>query len=95
VRSRGALAGAALLLLGGCVYYNAIYNAERAFRRAEALGAVGRDSAAALHYQDVVRKAAAGFREEPRGRWADEALYLLGRARLRRGELTAAESGLP
>lgn len=96
MRLRGALPGAALLLplLGACVYYNAIYNAERSFQEAEGHWGVGRDSLADARYREVVRKAAAGFRKEPRGEWADEALYLLGRAQLRQGDLERAEAAL-
>lgn len=94
MKPRGALPGAALLFLGGCVYYNAIYNAEHTFREAESLERVGRDSLAQARYGEVVRKAAAGFRKAPRGSWADEALYLLGRARLRQGDLAGAASAL-
>lgn len=92
--ARGAVPGAALLLLAGCVYYNAIYNAERSFRDAEAFWGVGLDSLASARYDEVVRKAAAGFRKEPEGEWADDALYLLGRARLRQGDLSGAEAAL-
>lgn len=87
-------ATALVLLLGGCVYYNAIYNAERAFLEGERLRGLGRDSLAAERYRDVVRKAAAGFRQEPAGPWADDALYLLGRARFRDGSLDEAAAAL-
>ncbi len=96
---RGARAGAALVLLlsaplGGCVYYNSIYNAERAFRDGEAHWSVGRDSLARSRYDDVVRKAAAAYRKDPSGSWADDALYLMGRARFRAGDLNGAEEAL-
>ncbi|MFQ5538258.1 MAG: hypothetical protein ACE5GJ_12500 [Gemmatimonadota bacterium] len=82
------------MTLTSCVYYNAIYNAERRWSRAEALRLAGQDSAAAVAYDDVIRKAAAGFRREPDGPWADDALLLLGRAYLRRGELYEARAAL-
>ncbi|MCG6956287.1 MAG: hypothetical protein LJF04_09900 [Gemmatimonadetes bacterium] len=88
---RAATLGA-LLLLSGCVYYNALYNAERLLDQGEHARREGRDSVAAARYRDVVRKAAKGFRDDPTGPWATEALLLLGKARLRLGEIEAAEA---
>ncbi len=85
---------ALLALAAGCVYYNAIYNAQEAFQRGETLRRAGRHDMARAAYADVVRKAAAGYRKEPDGPWASEALYLLGRARLRLGEVEAAREAL-
>jgi hypothetical protein len=81
-------------LLGGCVYYNALYNAERRYEEAERHRQAGRDSLASASYEDVIRKAARGYREEPEGPWADDALLLLGRARFRLGELRGARAAL-
>lgn len=90
---RGAvLAGA--LLLSGCVYYNAIYNAQRIFQEGEGHRRAGRDSLASMRYGEVVRKAAQGFRRDPEGAWADEALLLMGRAYLRLGELREGRAAL-
>ncbi|MDP2958897.1 MAG: tetratricopeptide repeat protein [Longimicrobiales bacterium] len=91
---RGALASGALLLLAGCVYYNALYNAERLYREGEGHRRAGADSLAAARYADVVRKAAKGFREDPDGEWADDALLLMGQAYLRLGELREARAVL-
>lgn len=88
-----SLAGAALLL-AGCVYYNALYNAEHLFDQGEAERVAGQDSVARLHYLEVVAKAAKGYRMEPEGEWADDALLLMGRAYLRVGDLRAARSAL-
>lgn len=84
----------AAVISSGCVYYNGIYNAQNLYEEAERLRLSGADSLALARYGDVVRKAAKGFRKEPEGPWADEALYLLGRARLRMGELQAARLAL-
>lgn len=92
-RPGAALLGAALVL-SGCVYYNAIYNAERLFDQGDRERREGRDSVARALYRDVVRKAAEGYRREPEGEWADEALLLMGRAYLRLGELREARSAL-
>lgn len=87
-----ALAGA--LLLSGCVYYNAIYNAQGLFREGEGHRRQGRDSLAAARYAEVVRKTAEGFRRDPEGAWADDALLLMGRAYLRLGELREGRAAL-
>lgn len=88
-----ALAGVALVLTG-CVYYNALYNAERLFEEGEAYRREGRDSLALARYDDVVRKAASGFRKDPEGEWADDALVLMGRAHLRMGRLREGRAAL-
>ncbi|MHC4925314.1 MAG: hypothetical protein ACYTG4_14760 [Planctomycetota bacterium] len=85
---------AAAALFSGCVYYNGIYNARHMYEDAERLRLSGSDSLAAARYDDVVRKAATGFRRDTEGPWAGEALYLIGRARLRMGELQAARAAL-
>lgn len=92
-RSGAAWAGV-VALLSGCVYYNAIYNAEQLWLEAERHRVEGRDTLARATYDDVVRTAARGFRAEPEGPWADDALFLLGRARFRLGELRAAATAL-
>lgn len=94
MKVRGAALAGALLLLSGCVYYNALYNAERLFEQGEGHRRAGRDSLAAACYEGVIAKAAGGYRREPGGEWADDALLLLGRAYLRRGELREARASL-
>lgn len=91
---RGAVRAGAVLVLTGCVYYNALYNAERLFERSEAERLAGQDSLARVHYRQVVEKAARGFRMEPEGEWADDALLLMGRAYLSVGDLRAARAAL-
>jgi len=93
-RKAGAALAGVLLFGGGCTYYNALYNAEHLYAEAERLRREGRDAVAAPLYEDVIRKAAHGFRREPSGRWAYEAAYLLGRAHLRLGDLDAAGAAL-
>ena len=88
-----ALAGV-VALLSGCVYYNALYNAERMFSEGEDHRLAGRDSLAAVRYHDAIRKAARGFRAEPDGAWADDALLIVGRAHLRLGDLRAGRAAL-
>ena len=91
---RGAGLLGVMLFASGCAYYNVIYNAERSYDEAEAHRRAGRDSLASQSYQDVVRKAARGYRNDPGGEWGDDALFLLGRARLRLGEIRAARAAL-
>ncbi|HZD03853.1 MAG TPA: hypothetical protein VE173_03015, partial [Longimicrobiales bacterium] len=90
---RAALLGG-LSFLGSCVYLNAVYNAQRLFEEAEEARWAGRDERARVFYDSVVAKAARGYRKEPDGKWADDALYLLGRAYLRRGEPGEATAAL-
>ena len=80
--------------LGGCVYYNSIYNAQRAYQEGERHRRMGDDEYAATAYRDVTRKAAEAYRRDPTGEWADDALLLLGSARLRLGELRAGRAAL-
>ena len=94
MRTRGAALAGAFLLLTGCVYYNALYNAERLFEEGEGYRRAGRDSLAAACYAGVIEKAAGGYRRQPEGEWADDALLLMGRAYLRRGELREARATL-
>ena len=87
----------AILVVGAltaCTYYNSIYNAHRTFEAAERDRTAGRDSLAGARYREVVSKAAKGFRREPEGEWADDALLLMGRAYFRRGQLRAARAAL-
>ena len=90
----GGIVLLAAALSSGCVYYNGIYNAQSLYDDAERLRLSGADSLARARYEDVVRKAATGYRRDTQGPWADEALYLIGRARLRMGEIQAARAAL-
>jgi hypothetical protein len=94
VKTHGAVLFGVAGLLSGCVYYNAIYNAQRLFDQGERAHWSGRDSVAAERYEEVIRKAADGYRRQPDGPWADEALYLIGRAHFRRGRMRAARAAL-
>ena len=78
----------------GCVYYNGIYNAQSTLQQAEAARAEGRDLEAQASYAEAVEIAARSFRKEPEGPWADDALYIMGRAWFRAGDLTRAVPAL-
>lgn len=82
------------LLPAGCVYYNGLYNAQRLFDQAERLRLAGEDSLATPRYEDVLRKAADGYRRDPEGGWAADALLLLGKAHLRLGDPARARRAL-
>ena len=72
-------------LLAGCGYFNSLYNANRRFADAERARARGDATARAAYYESI-DKAAVSYRKYPNGRWADDALLLIGRARFALGE---------
>lgn len=84
------LAMAGLVLLAGCGYFNALYNAERRFDEAERAAARGERNRAADRYQEAIEHAAVSYRGHPDSRWADDALYLIVRARFGRAEYREA-----
>ena len=81
-------------LFAGCTYYNSVYNAGRLYDEAEALRRAGQDSISRVRYLEVIRGTAEAYRARPESEWAGEALFLLGRSRLRLGDLRAAQSAL-
>lgn len=89
----GAIAIASLVLMG-CSYHNAVYNAERLYAQGEAHRRGGEDSLAVARYTDVVRKTGQALRARADASWAPEALFLLGRSYLRLGDLRAAKAAL-
>lgn len=91
---RRGLLPVAVLSLGGCIYFNSLYNAQRVFQEAEGHRWAGREAEARALYDSVVIKAARSYRKEPTGPWADDALYVLGRAYVRRGDWKEAREAL-
>lgn len=87
------LAGS-LTVLGGCVYFNGLYNAERLFGEAERMRRLGQEQEATERYATVVEKASRSYRREDDGKWADDALYLVGRAYMRQGDYLRARAAL-
>ncbi|MBW3535975.1 MAG: hypothetical protein KY453_12305 [Gemmatimonadetes bacterium] len=86
---------ASVLLLGsGCVYYNGLYNARRLYDEGERARLAGSDSVARRAYREAGEKADRSYRAEPDGKWADDALYLMGRAQLRQGDMVRARASL-
>ncbi|MGQ0560649.1 MAG: hypothetical protein ACT443_02095 [Gemmatimonadota bacterium] len=87
-----ALTCAFALALGACGYFNSLYNARRQFSEAERQRQRGQEVGARQAYSGSIEKAAKSYRKYPDGRWADDALYLIGRARFRLGEYPAARA---
>lgn len=94
MKLRAAAVAGVVAMAAGCVYYNALYNAEQLFDDGERAYREGQDSVARARFSEVVDKAAKGYRQEPEGEWADDALLLLGRAYLRLGDLRDARGAL-
>lgn len=88
-----ALALLALLLLGGCAYFNTFYNLETYFRMAEERyhqeGRVTPQNR--QNYRRVIEKGSKILEFYPRSRYVDDALYYMGVAYLRLGELSKAK----
>ncbi len=71
------------LLFQSCVYYNTFYNAQKYFESAQgyAIPETGRPPARAIQdYDRVIERCTYILREHPDSKWADDALYLLGRS---------------
>lgn len=80
--------------LGGCAYFNALYNAQQQFEEAERYAERGERSRADQAFLRSAQKAAKSFEQDPEGRWADDALYLLARAHFHRGSYPEARAAL-
>jgi tetratricopeptide (TPR) repeat protein len=93
IRPRAMLV-TALLMLGGCGYFNSLYNANRSFAIAERASRTGDRTTAAREYRTAIDRAAVSYRRYPDSRWADDALLLLGRARFALGEHAAAAAAM-
>lgn len=85
-----------LLALGtgiaSCGYFNTLYNARREFGEAERAASRGEASTAQTKYLGAIQKAAKSYRKYPNGRWSDDALYLIARARFELREYAAARA---
>lgn len=81
---------AAVLLLGGCAYYNGLYNANRLAREAERAERDGRTGEARSLWSQAAVKAESVVSRHPRSKYRDDALYLQGRALERVGSCSQA-----
>jgi len=88
--SAGRLVPLTLLLVAGCGFSNALYNAHLRLGDADRAAARGDTVAARVAYLDAIEKAAKRYREDPAARGAGEALYLIGRGRQGLHEFAAA-----
>lgn len=92
VESRGLLHSSSLLLLplcvlaAGCVYFNALYNANQLFDQGKSQIEEGREGAGRATLGATIEKAQRIVDNNPDSRWADDALRLIARSRLLREE---------
>jgi hypothetical protein len=70
----------------GCGYFNSLYNANRQYADAERAAARGDSVTSRAAFLTSIDKAAVSYRGHPEGRWSDDALLLIGRARFALGE---------
>lgn len=91
---RRAILLLACLSLGGCVYYNGVYNARRLTKEAERAERDGRRFDAQALYGQVATKAESVLARYPRSEWADDARFLRGNALARLRNCESARSEL-
>lgn len=90
MRSGGIAFAGCVLLLSGCAYHNVLHNSQRLFEQGEVDRRAGREAEATALYLEVVRKTGEAYRARPESEWAERALLLLGRSRLRLGDFRGA-----
>jgi tetratricopeptide (TPR) repeat protein len=78
------------LLLGGCAYYNGLYNAERLVKRAEKAEREGRTGEASTYWGEAAVKAETVLVRFPNSKWTERARFIDGKALQRSGNCTAA-----
>ena len=96
MKSARAVSGALLCALpvAGCAYFNSLYNARRAFEDAQSARLQDRPIEAASGYREAIDKAARSYRSDQAGRWADDALYIMGRAYYHSGDWDRSQAAL-
>lgn len=86
----------AVLIAGGCAYYNTFYNARKSYEEAMELARQNPDHPVAME-EDLLDEAVAGAAKVlsvyPESRWVDDAQLLLGDALLQSGKRTLTGSG--
>lgn len=74
-----------------CAYFNTLYNARKLYNKTEEERERGSSERALRDkYGEVVKKCANTIRDHPKSRWVDDALFLMGKALVRQGELNSA-----
>ncbi|MEE9132605.1 MAG: hypothetical protein V3U13_03510 [Gemmatimonadota bacterium] len=81
---------AVLAASSGCVYFNALYNANKIFDQGVKEFEEGRDSNGRILLEESIEKAERIVATKPNSRWADDALLLIVRARLLREDWAQA-----
>jgi hypothetical protein len=89
-RARSLALALVTLPVAGCVYYNAMWSAERLARDARRFAAQGQEAQAKLSWGRAAAKAESVLARHPRSGWADDALVLQGEGLARSGSCTAA-----
>lgn len=87
---RRVLPLALALALGGCAYYNGMYNTKQLAGRAERAEREGRTLEASGYWSQVVARAESVLVRHPRAGFADEARLLLGTGLVRTGNCSRA-----
>ncbi len=89
-RLRALVLVAVLAASSGCVYFNALYNANKIFDQGVKEFEEGRDSNGRILLEESIEKAERIVATKPNSRWADDALRLIVRARLLREDWAQA-----
>jgi TolA-binding protein len=80
-----------LLLLCQCAYYNTFYNAKQSYRRSLAIRKKSDESAPPASNElalldEVIQKCAKVISRYPKSKWVDDALLLMGKSYMRKGD---------
>ena len=75
-----------MALAAGCVYFNALYNANRLFDQGRREMAAGSTARGRSTLEQAIEKAERILQGHPESRWADDALRLIAEARILREE---------
>ena len=78
-----------LFLAASCAYFNTLYNARRIYRETEERREQGKSGEREMResYEEVITKCAKVVRDYPDSRWVDDALFLMGKALVRKGDI--------
>lgn len=89
-RARSSLLLASVVALSGCVYYNGVYNAQNAAKKADTQWMRDNESAAQGFYQESAAKAESVLVRHPTSSWRTRSLYLAGRGEAFSGQCPQA-----
>jgi TonB family protein len=84
-----------LLFSFSCVYYNTFYHAEEKYKKAEKSQQKAKREVATgtevKDYQDAIKKASKVLTFNPKSKWVDDALFLIGKSYFNLGDYPKAE----